>query len=349
MSIQLAIIVILIIGIAFLIFFLIKKIILPKRAAAVEDYLNKSKTLQAVRTAKAVVEQDPKNAEAHFMLGKAYLAAKREEQALREYKSVSRLGIEGINIPETEFRETIAGLYAQFHEEEEALKEYILLIKRHPENPDYYFQAGKLFSGRSRHELAEQYLRKAVSLNPKEGRYRFELGMHYYLSKKVKEASAEFEAALKLNPSDGQVQLYMGKIFKDTKDYAGAVPYLERAAKDQDHKLRALVELGGCYMSLKMLDKAIPELERAVNIIKNEAEPDSLYARYFLAMCFEKTREFPKAVAQWEKIYAQKKSFRDVGEKLTQYIEYRQEHAAPAVEARQGRTSPPAKESTGKP
>jgi len=40
-------------------------------------------------------------------------------------------------------------------------------------------------------------------------------------------------------------------------------------------------------------------------------------------MCYEKSQEYPKAIAQWDKIYAQKKNFRDVGEKLTQYIEYR--------------------------
>jgi len=327
MTVQLLIIIILTVGVAFLIVFLIKSIILPRRAAAVANYLNKSKTLQAVRTAKAAVEKDPKSAEAHFLLGKAFLADKREEQALREYKSVSRLGIEGMNIPETEFRETIAALYAKFHEEEEALKEYVLLIKNHPENPDYYFRAGKLFSGRNRQDLAEQYLRKAVSLNPREANYRFELGMHYYLSKKIKEAGVEFDAAVKLNPSDGHALLYQGKLLKDSKDYAGAVPYLEKAARDQTYKLRSLVELGGCYMSLKMLDKAIPELERAVNIITIEAEPDSLYARYFLAMCYEKTQELPKAVAQWDRIYAQKKNFRDVGQKLTQYIDYRQGNA----------------------
>ena len=78
-------------------------------------------------------------------------------------------------------------------------------------------------------------------------------------------------------------------------------------------------------MSLKTLDKAVLELERAVSSIENEADPDGLYARYFLAMCFEKQQEFTKAIAQWDKIYAQKKNFRDVGEKLTQYIDYREE------------------------
>ena len=325
MSVQVVIIIVLLVGAGFLVFYLIKSKMLSKEAPV--DSQNRSRVLQAVKDAKAAVEREPQNAEAHYLLGKALLADKRDEQAFRSYRSASRLGITGQNIPEVEFRETIAGLYARFNEAEEALKEYVVLIKMHPENPEYYFLAGKLFSQRSRPDLAEQYLGKAASLNPREERYRFELGMHYYLCKKVKEASGEFEAVLKLNPANGHALLYQGKVFKDAKDYSSAVPYLEKAGRDQEYKLRALVELGGCYMSLKMLDKAIVELERAVNVIKKESDVDSLYARYFLAMCFEKTREFHKAVAQWEKIYAQKKAFRDVGEKLTQYIEYRQGNA----------------------
>ena len=323
MSMTLIIIIILIMGVGFLSFFIVKNMIIPKKMAATASSNNKSNLLKAIRAAKAAIEKDPKNAEAHYLLGKAYLSDKRDEQAYREYRSASRLGIVGKNIPETEFRETIASLYVKFREEEEALKEYILLIKKNPDKPDYYFQAGKLFSTRGRADLAEQYLRKAVSMNPRESRYHFELGMFCYQTKRLKDASTEFEAALKLDPADGQTQLYMGKIHKDTKDFSGAIPYLESAARDQENKLRALVELGGCYMSLKMLDKAIMELERAINIIRNEGDIDSLYARYFLAMCFEKTQEFTKAIAQWDKIYAQKKNFRDVGEKLTQYIEYR--------------------------
>ena len=323
MTIGTVVIIFLIVGIGILSFFLVKTFILPKRTAATKSQLNKNNNLKAIRSAKAAIEKDPQDAEAHYLLGRAYLADNREEQALREYKSVSRLGIDGKNIPEAEFREAIASLYMKFNEPEEALKEYVLLIKKYPENPDYYFQAGKLFSSRNRADLADQYFRKAVSLNPKDWNYRYELGMHYYLSKKLKEAGAEFEAALKLNPTGGQLLLYMGKIHKEAKDFSGALPYLEKAARDAEYKLTALVELGGCYMSLKMMDKATQELERAVGIITKESDTDSLYARYFLAMCYEKTQEFQKAIAQWDKIYAQKRNFRDVGEKLTQYIDYR--------------------------
>ena len=327
MATQTLVTIILIFGVGVLVFLLVKMVILPKKAAAAENYLNRDNLQKAKISAKAAIEKDPHDAEAHYLLGKAYLADNRDEQAFKEYRSASRMGITGKNIPETEFHETLAALYAKFHEEEEALKEYIMLIKKHPENPEYFFNAGKLFSSRNRGDLAGQYLKKAVSLNPKETRYRYELGMHYYLSKQLKEAGVEFEAAIKLDPSNCQAQFYMGKVLKDAKDYSGAIDYLEKAARDQDNKLRSLVELGGCYMSLRIMDKAIQELERAVNSIEKEAEPDSLYARYFLAMCYENTKEYQKAIAQWEKIYAQKKNFRDVGQKLTQYNEYKMGNA----------------------
>jgi len=323
MSVQTIIILILVIGLGFLIIYFIKNLTLSKKASTAANFLIKKENLKAMRAAKAAIEKDPKNVEAHYILGKAYLADNREEQAFREFVSVNRLGITGKNVPETEFREAVAKLYAKFNEPDEALKEYILLIRKHPENPEYYFQAGKLFFARHRSNLADQYLRKAVILNPNEDRYHFQLGLFYYLTKRIKEAAVEFETVLKLNPSDGESLLYMGKIHKGSKDYAGAITYLEKAARDHEYKLRALVELGGCYMSLKMLVKAIVELERAVNIIQKEAEPDSLYARYFLAMCYEKSKEYAKAVVQWERIYAQKKNFKDVGEKLTRYSEYK--------------------------
>ena len=323
MSFALIIIIILVISIACLIVFLVKNIFIPKRAATTENLLNKSMVLKAIRAGKEAVEKDPQSAEAHYNLGKAFLADKRDEQAFREFKSVSRLGIGGNNIPETEFRETIASLYTRYNETEEALKEYIMLIKLHPENPEYYFMAGKLFSSRNRGDLAEQYFRKAISINSKEKRYHIELGMNYYMAKRIKEANVVFDTVIKLDPQDGLAQLYMGKILKGAKDFAGSIPFLEKASRDQEYKLQALVELGSSYMSLRMMDKAIGELERAVNIIDKEADPDSLYARYFLAMCFEKTKEYTKAIAQWDKIYAVKKNFMDVGEKLTQYIEYR--------------------------
>jgi len=312
------------VGIGFLLYYLIRGGIISGKTSAAAGHLSNNNNLQAIKAGKAAVEKDPKNAEAHYLLGKAFLADKRDEQAFREFKSVSRLGIEGKNIPETDFRQTIAKLYQKFNEPEEALKEYLLLIKIQPENAEYHYMAGSIFANRNRGDLAEGCFNKALSLNPKELKYYVELGVLLYSGKKMKDADVTLGTALKLDPNSTRANFYMGKIRKDTKNYAASLPFFEKASRDQEFKVRALVETGSCYMSLKMVDKAITELERAVTVSQNEAETDSLYARYFLAMCYEKKKEYQKAVEQWEKIYAQKKNFRDVGEKLIKYQEYRQ-------------------------
>jgi len=310
-------------GTGYLIYFLIRNNRISEKTAAAEGYLKNNKNFQAIKAGKSAVEKDPKNAEAHYFLGKAYLADNREEQALREFRSVSRLGIEGKNIPETEFRTTIARLYMKYNESEEALKEYLLLIKIQPENAEYYYNAGVIFGGRNRSDLAEGYLNKAVSINPKEPKYQIELGIFLYQGKKLKEAAACLDSVLKLDSVNIKANFYRGKICKDAKDFAASLPYFEKASRDQEYKIRALVETGSSYMSLKMIDKAITELERAVKFGEDEAGQDSLYARYFLAMCYEKKNDLPLAMVQWEKIYAKKRNFRDVGEKLVQYQEYR--------------------------
>ena len=324
MPVILAAAIIITVGTGFLIFHLIRSGIISEKTSAAAGYINQNKNLQAIKAGKSAVEKDPRNAEAHFYLGKALLADNREEQALREFKSVSRLGIEGKNIPETEFRQTIARLYQKYNETEEALKEYLMLVKIQPQNAEYHFLAGTIFGSRNRGDLAEGYLNKAISLNPKEPRYYIELGTILYNARKLKEADSVFDAALKLEPGSIKANFFKGKIYKDAKDYASAIPCFEKASRDQEFKVRSLVETGGCYLSLKMIDRAITELERAVKASENESGTDSLYARYFLAMGYEKKQDFPKAVAQWERIYSKKKNFRDVGEKLIRYQEYRE-------------------------
>jgi tetratricopeptide (TPR) repeat protein len=167
------------------------------------------------------------------------------------------------------------------------------------------------------------YLRKAIELDPRLAAAHHILGLVLYRTKHPVEAKAELELAIKWDAEDYEAFFYLGKVFKETNDFTGALLAFEKATRDPAFKIKALVERGGCYMSQNALDKAIPELERAVKLIKDEAAPESLYGRYFLAMCYEKLRNLDKAIEQWEKIYSKKVGFRDVAEKLTQYQEYR--------------------------
>jgi tetratricopeptide (TPR) repeat protein len=144
-----------------------------------------------------------------------------------------------------------------------------------------------------------------------------------YRDKKAAEAKSELEAALKYRNDNAQAHFYLGKLQKDAKDYRSALDSFEKAARDPQCRVKALVERGGCYMALNAIDKAIPDLERAANAITVESAQESLYCRYFLALCYEKNRNMDKAIGQWERITAAKKNFKDVAEKLAQYQDLR--------------------------
>ena len=324
MTIGLAIIIILIAGVSVLSIFIVKSLVLPQRVEALEGLLKKGKYQTVIKAARQIITKDPRSSEANYYLGMAYQADKRDELALEAFKTANQLGISGKKIPEQEFRQNLAQLFYRQKQSEEALKEYLLLIKIAPKHGDYYYWAGKIFRERNRSDRAEQFLAKAAELCPKDGKIHYELGLMLYQDKKSREAKAALEHALKLpNANAPQIMFYLGKIQKDQKDYNAALGHFEKAARDAALRLKALVERGGCYMALNAPEKAIPDLERAVKAITDESAQDSLYARYFLGICYEGTRNIDKAIAQWDAIMSQKKNFRDVGERLSKYQDIR--------------------------
>jgi tetratricopeptide (TPR) repeat protein len=318
----LALILFLAVGMVFLIGFIIKLIISPRRVEALGTLIKQGKTQAAASAARRLIARDSKNAEAHYYLGLAYHAEKKDEEAYREFKLLNQMSIQGKAIPELDYRQTLAQLYEAHGEGEEALKEYLLLTKLAPKRGDFYLQAGKLFAGRGKGDTAREYLQKAGELSPKDGNVYYELGILCYKEKRAPEAKAALERALRLQTGEEQSRtwFYLGKLQKDVKDYDGARDSFEKAARNGEFRIRALVEKGGCYMAQNDTRRAAQDLERAVGGSKDEGSSDSLHARYFLGLCYEKEGEIDKAVVQWEQVYAQKKGFRDVGKKLSQHM-----------------------------
>ena len=247
----------------------------------------------------------------------------KPELALMEFKTVNEIGIFEGYTKEEEFRQMIAILYERFNQAEEALKEYLLLIKLQPKQPDYYLKVGELFEQRNKSDKARKYFRKAIELNPRLAKAHQRLGYILYRSKKHLEAKSEFEAAIKYDPANYEAHFYQGKIQKENHDYVAALVSFEKAQRDPDLKIKALIERGSCYMNMNSFDKAATELERAIKLSSDPGSKETLYARYFLSICYERDRRFDEAIEQWELIYKKKPSFKDVAEKLSQYQELR--------------------------
>ena len=124
---------------------------------------------------------------------------------------------------------------------------------------------------------------------------------------------------MKLSPETYSSYYYLGKIYKDAKDIGSALKAFEKAQRDPETKQKSIIEHGACYMIANRLDNAAIDFQRAIELDKSNTKQETLFARYFLATCYEKLRKIEKAIEQWEEIYKVNKSFRDVSTKLSEY------------------------------
>lgn len=312
-------IVVLVIIVAALLFFVLKNILLPKKIESVPRLLKQGKTQSAIKTLKQILSKDPKNSLAHFYLGKTYIKENRPELALIEYKFVNENALFGGELNEVEFRREYAKLLLQYNQQNEALKNYLLLTKLDARNADNYFQAGLIYESANRYDIALGFMKKAAILDKKHARAHAEIGLMLYRTKQFQDAKKEIDMAIRLSPETYSSYYYLGKILKDAKDYAGAVKAFEKAQRDPECKQKAIIERGSCFMSVNRDDNAIVDFQRAIELDKENSKQETIYARYFLANCYERSRKIDKAIEQWEQIYKKNKSFRDVSAKLSEY------------------------------
>ncbi len=313
------IICILIALISTLVLVLFKNFVSPKKLDTIPKLLKQGKNLQAIKIAKQIISKDPKNYLAHYYLGKAYIKDNRPELAIIEYKTVDENALFGEGIDEVQFRKEYAKLLLKYNQQNEALKNFLLLTKQSPNDPDNYYQAGLIYEQQNRYDIALGLMQKCAILDKKHAKAHAEIGLMFYRTKKFNEAKKEIDIALKLSPDTYSSYYYLGKIYKDAKDIGSALKAFEKAQRDPDTKQKAIIEHGACYLVANKLDSAIIDFQRAIELDKNNTQQETLYARYFLGNCYEKIRKIDKAIEQWEEIYKQNKGFRDVSAKLSEY------------------------------
>lgn len=318
-SIIIVFIIVMAVVVSTLLFFVIKSTVAPKRIEGIPKLIKQGKNQAAVKLAKQVIARDQKNYLAHFYLGKAYLADNKPELAIMEYRLVNDNALFGEGIDEIDFRKEYSQLLMQFNQQQDALKNFLLLTKLEPKNADNYFQVGRIYESLNRYDLALGFMQKTVALDKRNAKAHAEIGLMLYRTKQFNEAKREIDTALKLSPDTYSSYYYLGKILKDAKDLPGAIKAFEKAQRDPEFKQKAIIERGTCYMVVNRYDNAIPDFQRAIDLDKSGASSDTLYSRYFLAACYEKLRKIEKAIEQWEYIYNRNKGFRDVASKLTEY------------------------------
>lgn len=313
------IIIILVVVVVFLAVLIFKTVLSPKKIEAVPRLIKQGKTQNAIKIAKQLIAKDQKNYLAHYYLGKAYIKENRTELAIIEYKNVNDNALFGEGINELTFRSEYSQLLLKYNQQNEALKNFLLLTKLDPRNAENFYQVGRIYEQQNRYDLALGFMQKCAMIDKKHAKAHAEIGLMLYRTKQFNEAKKEIDMAIRLSPETYTSYYYLGKILKDAKDLQGAIKAFEKAQRDPELKQKAIIEHGSCYMIAGRTDNALVDFQRAIELDKDNSQQETLYARYFLAACYEKSRKIDKAIEQWEAIYKRNKTFRDVSAKLSEY------------------------------
>ena len=273
-----------------------KNFLFPSKLDGVPRLLREGKTQAAQRCAKAIISKNPRNYVAHYYLGKAYLMDNKHELAFMEFKTVNQNALFNGEIPEAEFRKNMAQLYRRFNQPTEALKEYLLLTKLEPNVTDHNFKAAELYEETGNAKLAMGFYQKTILSDRKNAKAYTAAGRLLFRNKNFSQAKQALESSIRLNPENYENYYYLGKVCKESKDLSTAVKLLEKAERSPEFKQKALVEKGICLMMAEQSEKAIDAFERAINNTKDPKNQETLYARYFLGICYEKNRKIEKAI-----------------------------------------------------
>ena len=125
---------------------------------------------------------------------------------------------------------------------------------------------GDIFLTIQKLDLAEQHIKKAITLKPENPGYRYILGFIYSYKCQWDKAIPEFEIAVTTEPDNGEFLRGLGWAVYESGDAAKGLASLEKASRLAPTNANILTDLAVAYLSSANIDKAREYAERAVRL-----------------------------------------------------------------------------------
>ncbi len=186
---------------------------------------------EALAFCRLVLEQEPENAEARYLLGMVYLKKEMRKEA------------------------------------RESFEQTLHTRPSYPDTwPDAWNNLGMLAAQEGRSEEAIAALKEAIRLNPGYTIALENLGNVYRQQRRWAEAQLMLEQALKTDPNDAGVNYGLGMIFAQQDDTQRAEQYFDAALRLRPEYPEALNNLGVLYLRTKRIDSGVKAFETCIRV-----------------------------------------------------------------------------------
>lgn len=201
--------------------------------------MDAGRTDAAIQALEHIVTRWPNEAEAHFVLGAAYLQANRLDEGAGSLRQATRL---------------------------DSL------------NPSFANELGVAYLRTNRLDSAIVIFKKAIALAPKWSYPQSNLGLAYLRAGRAAEAIPPLRTALELQPNDANDQLMLGNAYLATQVFAQAVTSFDAALAHAKDSARVYGRRGVAYRFMHRDEDARADFERAVSLGTRRVEDSDVVA-----------------------------------------------------------------------
>lgn len=152
---------------------------------------------------------------------------------------------------------------------EEATKEYQAALSVQPSNSDLHLRLGRVYHRQAKYEEALEHFKRSVEFDPRNAQAQLRLGDSLVMAQRAEEAVLHLNAALDLDFSLVDAHAKLGKALAMLSRFEEAVSHLERAS-DLDHDGSIHYQMAMLYRRLGREEKAVASMKESQRLKSEE-------------------------------------------------------------------------------
>jgi tetratricopeptide (TPR) repeat protein len=232
-------------------------------------------TATAIASLEKAVGATPGSAEAHLLLGQAYLRAQRKDDATKEFQagfSLDPKAVLPLESKDVDELMLVGNIHAGLNQFDEALATYQAVLQINPNKAAAHTNIGVVYYQTSRLDDAVAEMKKALEIEPNDAETQYMLGATYVQQQKYDDAEKAFNQAITLKPELAAAYTGLGNVYLARKNADQAVSTLQKATSLQPNQAEAWLALGQAYA----LQGNKAEASKALNQCVQTSQPGPL-------------------------------------------------------------------------
>jgi len=239
-------------------------------------FMERGYTDQALASCRLVLEQEPENAEAHYLLGMIYLQKQMNQEARASFERT-------IHTPPSQPStwpdawNNLGMLAAQDGRSEEAITALKEAIRLNPSYTVALENLGSVYRQQHRWAEAESVLKRALETDPNNAEVNYDLALTFAQQDDTQQAEQHFVAALRLRPEYPEALNNLGVLYLNTNRADLGAKAFETCIRVAPTFDQAYINLAKVYAQQGQMDRAADTLHQLL-----KQHPDHALAKRLL-------------------------------------------------------------------